>query len=164
MDESRYPGQDGTARFVRAPQDFAAGCFMVALGLFALWQNAGLALGTLRAFGPGMMPAILSGLCILFGFLIAGGAFLSDGQRLERWTLRGPLFVLGGAVAFGLTIRPLGLAVAAPLAIVISAFAGREVKFGETMAFGVLMTLLCLGLFKYALGLPIPVAPWLLGY
>jgi len=164
VSESRTAGSDGIARFVRAPQDFAAGVFMIVLGAFALWQNASLELGSLRAFGPGMMPAILSGLCIAFGLLIVAGSLFADGPKLERWTLRGPLFVLGGAVAFGLTIRPLGLAVAAPLAIIIAAFASAETKLGETLVFGVLISVFCLGLFKFALGLPIPVAPWLLGY
>ncbi len=164
MNEGRTAGSDGIARVVRAPQDFAAGAFMIALGLFALWQNAGLDLGSLRAFGPGMMPAILSGLCIVFGLFVLVGSLLADGPRLERWTLRGPLFVLGGAVAFGLTIRPLGLSAAAPLAIVIAAFASDETKLGETLVFGVLISAFCLGLFKFALGLPIPVAPWLIGY
>lgn len=123
MGDSKTAQSDGPTRAIRAPQNFAAGAFMLALGAFALWQNAGLPLGSLRAFGPGMMPAILAGLCILFGALILASAFFADGEKLERWSLRGPLFVLGGAVAFGLTIRPLGLAVAAPLAIVLSAFA-----------------------------------------
>ena len=164
MSEGKAAPTGGKACLVRAPQDFAAGAFMVALGAFALWQNRGLDLGTLRAFGPGMMPTILAGLCIAFGILIAVGALAADGPRLERWTLRGPLFVLGGAVAFGLTIRPLGLAVAAPLAILISAFASAETRLGETLGYGLLIAAFCLGLFKFALGLPIPVAPWLIGY
>ena len=35
--------------------------------------------------------------------------------------------------------------------------------FLETL-FGGLMTVFCIGLFKFALGLPIPLAPWLVGY
>lgn len=164
MREGTAAQPEGRTSLVRAPQDVAAGLFMIALGAFALWQNSGLSLGTVRAFGPGMMPAILSGLCIAFGFFIVVGGLLSDGAGLERWSLRGALFVLGGAVAFGLTIRPLGLAIAAPLAIIISAFASAETRLGETLVFGLLISVFCLGLFKYALGLPIPVAPWLLGY
>ena len=72
--------------------------------------------------------------------------------------------MLGAVVAFGLTVRPLGLVVAGPLAIVISAFASNEVRWGETLVVGVLMTAFCIGLFKFALGLPIPLAPWLIGY
>jgi putative tricarboxylic transport membrane protein len=37
-------------------------------------------------------------------------------------------------------------------------------RWKETILFGVLMTAFCIGLFKFALGLPIPLAPWLFGY
>ena len=67
-------------------------------------------------------------------------------------------------MAFGLTVRPLGLVVAGPLAIVIGAFASNEVRWERTLVFGALMTAFCIGLFKFALGLPIPLAPWLIGY
>jgi putative tricarboxylic transport membrane protein len=67
-------------------------------------------------------------------------------------------------VAFGAAVRPLGLVIAGPLAIVIGAFASSEVRWSETLVVGTIMTVFCIGLFKFALGLPIPLAPWLLGY
>jgi hypothetical protein len=30
--------------------------------------------------------------------------------------------------------------------------------------FSIVLTAFCIGLFKYALNLPVPLAPWLLGY
>jgi putative tricarboxylic transport membrane protein len=149
---------------IRAPQDAAAGLFLIALAAVALWQGAELSAGSLGQVGPGMLPralAVLTGVC---GVALVVGAFMGDGAGLERWHLRGPLFILGAAVAFGLTVRPLGLAVAGPLAVVIGAFASHETRLVETLVFGAIMTAFCLGLFKYALGLPIPVAPWLIGY
>ena len=89
---------------------------------------------------------------------------LEGGPPLEPWSIRGPVLVIVAMVAFGLTVRPLGLVVAGPLAIVIAALASNEVRWGETIVFGLLMTMFCIGLFKFALGLPIPLAPWLLGY
>ncbi len=77
---------------------------------------------------------------------------------------RVPFLSLGAMVAFGLTVRPLGLVVAGPLAIVIAALASDEVRWVETIVVGLLMTAFCIGLFKFALGLPIPLAPWLIGY
>jgi len=112
--------------------------------------------------GPGTLP---KGLALLLGGL--GVLLLLNslkGERLARWSIRGPLFVLGALVVFGLAVRPLGLAVAGPLAIAAAAFASSEVRWRETLIFGVLMTLFCVGLFKFALGLPIPLAPWLVGY
>jgi putative tricarboxylic transport membrane protein len=98
------------------------------------------------------------------GLLLVIDAVLEGGPRLDRWSIRGPLFVLGAVVAFGLAVRPLGLIVAGPLVIVISAFASSEVRWPETLLFGAVMTVFCIGLFKFALGLPIPLAPWLIGY
>jgi putative tricarboxylic transport membrane protein len=72
--------------------------------------------------------------------------------------------ILGAVVVFGLSVRPLGLAVAGPLAIMIGAFASEDVRWIEAVVFGLLITAFCAGLFKFALGLPIPLAPWLLGY
>jgi putative tricarboxylic transport membrane protein len=86
------------------------------------------------------------------------------GPALDRWSLRGPVFVLGAVVAFGAAVRPLGLIIAGPLTIVIGAFASEEVRWGETLVLGTVMTAFCIGLFKFALGLPIPLAPWLMGY
>jgi hypothetical protein len=34
----------------------------------------------------------------------------------------------------------------------------------EAIVLGAVMTAVCVGLFKFALGLPIPLAPWLIGY
>ena len=86
------------------------------------------------------------------------------GAGLDRWGVRGPIFILGAAVAFALAVRPLGLAVAGPLVIVISAMASRETRLVEMLIFGTIITAFCLLLFKFALNLPIPVAPWLVGY
>jgi hypothetical protein len=54
--------------------------------------------------------------------------------------------------------------VAGPLAIAIGALASDEVRWRETILVGALVTAFCIGLFKLALGLPIPLAPWLIGY
>ena len=34
----------------------------------------------------------------------------------------------------------------------------------EAVVFGLVMSAFCIGLFRFALGLPVPVAPWLIGY
>lgn len=151
-------------RRIRSPQDAAAGLFLIALAVLALWGGSGLSAGSLGQMGPGMLPRALAVLTGLGGIGLIVGAFFVPGAGLARWQLRGPLFVLGAAVVFGLTVRPLGLSVAAPAVVLIAALAGREIRWIETLVFAVVMTVLCLGLFKYMLGLPIPLAPWLVGY
>jgi putative tricarboxylic transport membrane protein len=149
---------------IRNPQDAAAGLFLVVLAAVAIWQSADLSVGTLRQLGPGMLPRTLAYAVGFCGLALLIGAFLRPGAGLERWSLRGPLFVLGAVIAFGLTIRPLGLAVAGPLVIVIGGFASHESRIVESVIFGAVMTAFCLFLFKVVLTLPIPVAPWLVGF
>ena len=153
-----------SAGLIKAPQDAGAGLFLIALAVFALWQGADLAAGTLRQVGPGMLPRALAATTGIAGIVMVIGSCLAPGSPLDRWAVRGPLFILGAAIAFGLGVRPLGLAVVGPAAIIISAQASPETRWIEALAFGVVMTAFCLLLFKVALGLPIPVAPWLIGY
>jgi putative tricarboxylic transport membrane protein len=157
----RRPHRTG---FLRAPQDAAAGAFLIAIAVFALWHSRELTTGTLRQLGPGMVPHVLAVLLGVCGIALVANAWLADGDGLERWSLRGPVFVFGAAVLFALAIRPLGLVVAGPLLIAVSGMASHETRWSETIVFGIVMTLFCLGLFKLLLSLPIPVAPWLIGY
>jgi putative tricarboxylic transport membrane protein len=145
-------------------QDVVGGLVIIAVAIFAFWAGSDLPMGTFGGMGPGMLPKGLAVLLGLLGALLVFDAWLEGGERLERWSIRGPVFVLGAVVAFGLAVRPLGLVVAGPLAVIIAAFASDEVRWGETLLFGLAMTVFCVGLFKLALGLPIPLAPWLLGY
>lgn len=149
---------------IRALQDFTAGVFLVGLAAGVFWQSSDLTLGTLRQLGPGMMPRILTVAIGTCGMLLVILSLLRDGPVLERWSLRGPVFVFGAVLLFGLTVRPLGLAVAGPLVVIVGGLASRETRLVESALFGVGMTVFCLLLFKLLLTLPIPVAPWLLGY
>jgi putative tricarboxylic transport membrane protein len=158
-DDTRAASHRATGRrgLIRAPRDFAAGLSLVALALFALWAGADLEQGTLRAMGPGMLPRGVAVLVALVGVALAVTACLQEGEGLERWSLRGPFFVCLGVLAFAATIRTVGLVLAGPLVALVSAAASPETRFGEILVFAVVITAFCVGLFKYALNLPIPV-------
>ncbi len=84
--------------------------------------------------------------------------------------------MLGAVLIFAATIRgttlnipglgrtellpPLGLIVAGPLTLVIASLASHERNWVQTLIFAAAMTAFCILLFKVALRLPIPVAPW----
>lgn len=149
---------------LKSPQDLAAGLFLLAVaavGFFAAWD---LKSGTLGGMGPGLLPKIVAVVVAAFGTLLIVEAFVTEGQALERWSLRGPLFVLGAAIVFALTIRDAGLVVAGPLAVLIAAGADKGVRPVEIVLFAIVLTGFCTVLFKFLLRLPIPLAPWVLGY
>jgi hypothetical protein len=139
------------------PQDVGAGVFLMLIALFFIWQAWELPLGRLRAMGPGMLPMSIAVILGVGGFLLAVMALFKGGERLSTPHVRGLFFVLGGLILFGITVRWLGLIVAGPLSMMFASFATSEVRPVEAAIFAVVMTAFCIGLFKFLLGLPIPI-------
>jgi hypothetical protein len=161
---------------VKSQVDLGAGLFLIALALLGVYGSLSLRFGQLTSVGPALMPRSVAVLIGVFGLGLVITSFLSVGPRLERWSFRGPFFVLGAVVLFALTIRgstlslaglslkipQLGLIVAGPLAVIVSSMADRDTRPLEIIIFTAVLTALCIGVFRYLLRLPIPILP--LGY
>ena len=145
-------------------QNLMAGLLMIVIAAVAAAEGSSLSVGTLRHIGPGMIPMVLAAFLAFIGVLLILMWLRGDRGGTGRWPLRAPIFILGAAVLFGLAVRPLGLTVAGPLLVVVAAFASHETRWKEIVIFATGMTIFCVALFRYALTLPIPVAPWLIGY
>lgn len=170
------PGDRAQTAFIKSHLDFGAGLFLIAIALIGYYGSLGLRFGSLNAVGPALMPRSVAVLVGVFGIGLLITSFLSSGPRLERWHLRGPFFVLGAVLVFALTIRgstisvgdwklvipQLGLAIAGPLVVLISSLADRDTRPVEIVIYAIILTAVCIGLFRYALRLPIPIMP--LGY
>lgn len=144
---------------VKSPQDFAGGMFLIAIAAVALLGGWKLSMGTMSGVGPGMLPKVIAGLVAGFGVLLIAQSLTSKGEQLERWSIRGLVFILSSLLIFAATVRTLGLAFAGPLAVITSAFAEKNVRIKEILIFAVLLTAACVLLFKYLLRLPIPILP-----
>lgn len=176
MQEEKAGSAAESRGLVKSPQDMFAGLFIIAFGLFCLWASSNLVGGRGANLGPGSFPRGLSFLLMAVGVVIIVQALTTVGPRLEAWSLRGPLFVLGSVLLFAATIRgttlnipgigrtdllpPLGLVVAGPLTLIVSSLAAEERNWFQTIVFAAAMTAFCILLFKVGLRLPIPVAPW----
>jgi hypothetical protein len=177
MSQAQSAGRRGQ---VKSPLDLAGGLFLVALAVVGFAGAFDLPTGTLSAIGSGLLPKTLAVLIAALGALLIAHGFLFEGPTLERWHLRGPFFVLGAVIVFAVTIRGstldfggifwvpvlasvkvpgLGLIVAGPLAVIISAFADKETKPVEIVIYSVIITLASGLLFKELLNLPIPFDP-----
>jgi hypothetical protein len=137
-------------------RDFSGILALVALTCIAVIFGAilGLAgLGEVLGLPPFALVFCIIYAATLIGLLVYNG---SHPGWLDRTGLRGPLFLIGGLIAFALTVRSVGLLVAAPLLALISGAASEETRFRELIIFAIVMTALCIGVFKYALNLPMP--------
>lgn len=151
------------SRTMRFPRDIGAGLFLLAIAAFGYAGAADLP-SIWAGVGPGLMPKLVAGLIAVLGVLILSFGLVPNAEPLQRWAVRGPVFVLGAVVVFAATVRTLGLAAAGPLTWIIAALADKESRLFETILFAALMTALCIGLFKMVLKLPIPLFPVVLGY
>jgi hypothetical protein len=97
---------------------------IIAVAVFAYWQARNPPTTAPGGRVPGTLPKGLAVLLAGLGVLLVLHSLKSE--RMSRWSVRGPLFVLGGLVLFGLAVRPLGLAVAGPLAIAAAALASSS--------------------------------------
>src|SRR5262245_47977129 len=96
------------ARFrglVKSPLDCAGGVFLLALAALGFAGAFNLPTGTLSGIGSGLLPKTVAILVAAFGVLLIAQSLLFEGDTLERWHLRGPVFVLGAVVVFALLIR-----------------------------------------------------------
>jgi putative tricarboxylic transport membrane protein len=143
-----------TQRRIQAPQDFVAGTSLVLLAVLALWASKDLVYGRITP-GPGCFPgAGADGAGHRPG---AGVARLPPEGEASRWRLRGPFFVSVAVLAFALTIRTPGLAVAGPLVVMVSGGASPETRWRELAIYAVVITVACVLLFRTLLRLPVPI-------
>ena len=149
--------QIGGVSRLKSNQNFGAGLFLIAIGLFALWQGWHLPMGTLRSMGAGMLPIALAVMLCMGGAALILTSITTNGEALEAWSTRGLAFIVGGVVVFAFTIQTLGLMFAGPLSMIVGMLASDEFEWKEAIIFSVVLTGACALLFKTALGLPIPV-------
>jgi putative tricarboxylic transport membrane protein len=159
---------NGVQRTKLLSEQVVGGAVIALVSVIALVATRDLESGTFAEIGPGLIPRILALLLLILGVAVSATGFLSkdrgDDDAFWRWSPRGIVFILGAVVSFGLTVRSLGLFLAAPLAILVAGWASREIKWLELMIFAAVLTAFCSVLFRFLLNLPIPLAPWLIGY
>ncbi len=145
---------------------FFGGASLVVISIIALVSTWHLDSGTPGEIGAGAPPRVLAFILLGFGLLIAATAVVFNEQDTEKFEIafRAIIAVLGGVIVFGLTIRSLGILGASPLLLLIAGFASAETRWKEFVPFVLGLTIFCTVLFRFVLGLPIPLAPLVLGY
>jgi hypothetical protein len=144
---------------IRAPKDFWAGVMFGGFAVVALLAARGYSLGTAGKMGPGYFPLLLGGVLALLAAILIGRSVVLEGEPLPRFHVL-PLAVIAVAVClFGFFIEPFGLIVALAVLTVLSASAGPHFRLPEVLALTVALIVFSVGVFVYALGLPIPLWP-----
>lgn len=145
--------------------DLASGLLCIAVGVaFAVYAQVNLNMGTIFRMGAGYFPFILSCLLVFLGVLLCLRQIGKAHLRSSPAAWRGILFLTLAPLLFGLTLEPLGFVPAVFLVVFISCFASPQMTLRIALAFTVGMTLLCVLIFYYALGVTVQLfGPWITG-
>jgi hypothetical protein len=144
---------------IRAEKDFWSGLMFLAFALVAIVTAQGYSMGTGGRMGPGYFPMMLGIVLAGLGALLVARSLAADGTPATRLQWRPTLMIVLGVIMFGLMIQYLGLVISLAAVTVISALASRESRSGEIVALAVILAALSVGIFVYALRLPLTVWP-----
>jgi putative tricarboxylic transport membrane protein len=161
MSESVSPSPKGRGFIfsIRSPRDFWGGLVLIAVGILAIWASRDLPGQRGFAFGPGTAPRLFAGLLVGLGALVALVGLVTDGPRIEKYKIRGPVLVIVGILAFAGMIRPLGMVIASYVTFIIAILGSKEMRVLESIIAAAVMTVFCVLLFVYLLNLPFQLWP-----
>ena len=141
---------------LRNNKRFLSGIMFLLVGGVSIYMAQDYPMGTALRMGPGYFPIVLGGIIGLFGIweLIIG--VLKPDPVKGNWSIRALIVLPLSAVVFGVMMEKVGFVPALVALIIVSAFAGDEFKLWEIVALSVGLTIACVGIFIYGLGLPYP--------
>jgi len=142
---------------IRNPRDFWAGAIYLALAVVAIWIGQDYQPGTSARMGPGYFPTVLGSLLAIFGVASIGRSFIRPGEPISAIAWRPLALVLGATVLFGLLLGRVGVLIALPCLIVVSALASRNSRLNVTSISALLgLVAFCVIVFVKGLGVPMP--------
>jgi len=150
---------------IRNPRDFWAGAIYLALAAVVIWVGRNYQQGSSARMGPGYFPVVLGSILALFGIASMVRSFIRPGEAIAPIAWKPLILVLGSIVLFGLLLDRLGLLIALPCLIVVSALASRNSRADVTSIVAMIgLVAFCALVFVKGLGVPMPlVGTWLGG-
>ncbi|MEJ8570695.1 tripartite tricarboxylate transporter TctB family protein [Microbaculum marinum] len=148
-----------TKRIIRSPKDAYGGLALMLLAAVAWWGSLDLAGSQGTQFGPGTAPRLFAGLLFATGFAVMIMGLCKDGEKIERYGIRGPLLIGASVVLFAAAVGSFGLPVTAFFTILVASAASHETRWIEAIVWAAFLSIGCTLLFVFALGLSLPLWP-----
>ncbi|GLK69280.1 tripartite tricarboxylate transporter TctB family protein [Hansschlegelia plantiphila] len=142
-------------------REIACGAIFIAIAAAFAIAALDLPMGSALRMGPGYFPMALALILAALGLIIVIKGLGRAPSPIGGVPWRGLLFILLAPLVFGLTVRGLGLAPSMALVAAIATLASARagMKLAAAMTLG--LTLFCVLVFSYGLGLPYALfGPW----
>lgn len=137
---------------IKSQKDFFAGLIHAAVGVGFVGASTNYAIGDGARMGPGYFPLALGVALTALGGIAMFRALVMetlDGQPIGPWAWRPLVLIVAASLAFGLLLAglpslgvpALGLAAAIGALVILSALAGPQVRWIETLILAALLAI-----------------------
>lgn len=135
-------------------QDAVSGLMFLAIGIYVgVTTFLQLDIGTLEQMGPGFFPLSLSFILCFIGILVLL-RIQPDEEDQPPVNWRAVLLISAAPIAFGLTVRSLGLVPALLISIGLAVLSSKQISLFRSAAIVVGVTAFCIAIFKFGIGMP----------
>lgn len=149
---------------LKISKDLLAGLIFIGFGLAFGYASLNYQVGTAFRMGPGYFPLLLSGIIIFLGVIILLQSFATAAEEgpIGGVPWRGLALIMAALVFFGFTVRGLGLLPSLFITSFMSASASRQTSLAGAFLIAAMLTVICLLIFVWGLGMPLRIfGPWL---
>jgi hypothetical protein len=147
---------------IKNHKDFCAGLMFIGTGVAFAIGALNYSFGSSARPGPGYFPFGLGILMAILGVIVLFGALVVEaegGGKIGHIPWRPLLTLVASIAVFGYTLPHWGMAIALPILVVMSAFAGDEFRWRDVIITAVVLTLGSWLVFNVGLNLTIPMWP-----
>ena len=147
---------------IKSQKDFWSGLMFVVVGLGFAWGATNYSFGSSARPGPAYFPFGLGVLMAIMGALVWFSSITvetEDGDPIGSIAWKPLVIITGSVVMFGFLLPKLGLLISLPLLIIVSALAGDEFHWKDSVISVVVLTLGSWIIFIKGLNLVLPLWP-----
>ncbi len=151
---------------IKSEKDFWSGLMFIAVGVGFAWGATNYSFGQSARPGPGYFPFGLGLLLAVLGAMVLFKALtieVEGGDKIGAWAWRPLLIIVASVAGFGWALPHLGMWIALPLLVFVSASAGDEFHWKDALINAAILTAGSWVIFIYGLKLTIPLLPSFMG-
>lgn len=146
---------------VKNKQNFAAGLFFTAFGIFAAIVARSYTMGTAEDIGPGYFPFWLGVLLAVLGAVLAAASLAPRAHKTEIGQLdwKSALWIVGSVLLFAALLHYLGVILSVAVLVMVSSMGSHEFTWKGSVASSLVLAVLVYLVFVKGLHLQFPAWP-----
>lgn len=151
---------------IKSQRDFWSGLMFLVMGAGFAVGATNYSMGASARPGPGYFPLILGVLTAILGGVVLFKSLTietEDGEPVGAFAWRPLIVIVASIFMFGFFLPLLGMIVVIPMLVVLSSFAGTDIRWKGIIANAIILDVASYLIFIYGLKLTIPLWPWFYG-